>query len=165
MRKLKLLAGIAMLCSTFSYAQNVDHSVISTAGDISRAAGIELEWTVGEAVTEQGRDNSLLLTQGFHQTFIRRMIVIAPPNSELLSSIVVAPNPVRNNFSVLVNSPKSTRLQLTLTDASGQVLQNFSALNKSQLQVQMSGYTPGFYLLRVTTDENVSRTFKIIKIN
>ncbi len=160
-----LLAGIAMLCSICAFAQKLDQSVISTAGDISRSSSIELEWTLGEAVTEQGRQNNLLLTQGFHQSFMKRMIVIAPHSSDLLSSIVVAPNPVRNNFSVIVNSPKSTRLQLTLTDALGQVLQNFSTVNKSQFQVDMSGYTPGFYLLRVTAEADLSRTFKIIKIN
>ena len=166
MRKQLLVAGIAMLCLKYSFAQNADHSVISSAGEVSKTSNIQLEWTLGEAVAEQGRGNDFLLTQGFNQSFIKRMIVLATPGSELLSSVAVAPNPVKNDFTLLVNSAHSVKLQLTLTDASGQILQRFSSSSKSQLRIDMTGYTPGFYLLRVAaTNENVTRTFKIIKVN
>lgn len=67
----KIVFGIVVLFSGFcTYGQSIQSSVVSTAGNTFKAGGIEISWTLGDLVIETSEVGSLIVTQGFQQTFI-----------------------------------------------------------------------------------------------
>ncbi|HSU51599.1 MAG TPA: hypothetical protein VLJ41_13435 [Segetibacter sp.] len=62
--------ALSISISTPSFYQQNEQSVIATAGDISKAGDISLEWTLGERAIESVSTSSSLYTQGFHQPLL-----------------------------------------------------------------------------------------------
>ena len=70
MRYLTLLSIFSVV--GFSYSQDLDHFVIGTDGGHAKNNQFSLSYTIGEVVTDLGRDtiNNTDLAQGFQQSFI-----------------------------------------------------------------------------------------------
>ena len=67
------LISLAMLSIVgFSYSQDLDHFVIGTDGGYAGNNQFSLSYTIGEVVTDLGRDtsNNVDLTQGFQQSYL-----------------------------------------------------------------------------------------------
>jgi hypothetical protein len=108
--------------------------VVSSNGDSKSAAGVEVSWTVGEAVVATLIGGSNTLTQGFHQTKLTITAV-----SELLLpgiEIKVFPNPT----------------------------QDFKLISSDDTEINMSKYASGQYILKLTNKSRQPlQTFQIIK--
>lgn len=134
--------------------------VVSSNGDSKSAAGVEVSWTVGEAVVETLVGSSNTLTQGFHQTKITVTAL-----SELLFpglEIKVYPNPtpeiITIHFSEYIENSS-----YFLFDLRGKLLENKIILSVDT-EINMKNYASGQYILRLTDrSRQPIQTFKIIK--
>ena len=111
---------VALIPAALCKSQTVSPSIIATAGDVNKAAGISLEWTLGEPVIESLSTADRFYTQGFHQPVL--MARNFQVNKEQLLTgykVTVAPNPVQSLLTATIHSPKEENMLLTLIDFTG----------------------------------------------
>ncbi len=178
MRKiLFFLLGI-MCIHTTVLSQQLNPSVIASEGGISKAAGISLEWTLGEPFTESLPVSNGLYTQGFHQPMLMvTKIPAATPKPEAVPKIgvapdlstnykiTVAPNPAQSFLIVSMRAPDKEEVLLSLIDFTGRIVSVKPASGKvANIRIDMTAVITGIYLLEIrkATGELI-QTFKIIK--
>jgi hypothetical protein len=134
--------------------------VVSSNGDSQTAAGIEVNWTLGEAVIETLTGSSNILTQGFHQT----KLTITPVSEILIPGleIKVFPNPtpdiIRIHFSEYIENSR-----YYLFDLRGKLLEH-KLINSADTEINMRNYASGQYILKLTNKSRQPiQTFQIIK--
>jgi hypothetical protein len=154
-----------LFSASMARSQQLNPSVMAADGGISKAAGISLEWTLGETFVESISTTDRLYTQGFHQPvlFAKNFPVAEQP--VLGYVITVAPNPVESVLTAIIASPTNEKIYLTLIDFTGRRFSVPTAYGKfSTVKMDMSGKISGIYLLEI---RNVSgqliKTYKIIK--
>src|SRR5687768_3137944 len=119
------LLALLLGSSLSSISQEKTPSVISAAGDISKAGNIVLEWTVGEAVVETGTSSSQIYTQGFHQPNLKVQKLDEGNDMTAGSNTFrVFPNPVSAIINVQLEKASQTPLLVSLLDVSGKLLLN-----------------------------------------
>ena len=134
--------------------------VVSSNGDSKSAAGVEVSWTLGEAVIETLISGSNTLTQGFHQTKITITAL-----SEILFpglDIKVFPNPTPDiitiQFSEYVEGSR-----FWLYDLRGKLLEN-KLISSADTEINMKNYASGHYILKLTNKSRQPiQTFQVIK--
>lgn len=178
MRKVILfLLGIFCLHAT-AQSQQLNPSVIAAEGGVNKAAGISLEWTLGEPFTESLPVSDGLFTQGFHQPLlvVTKMPVPVPkpvtgykiavvPAPITNYKITVAPNPVQSYLIVSIPAPNPEEVILSLIDFAGRITPVRSVNGKATtIRVDMTAMIPGIYLLEIRKPSGeLIQTFKIIK--
>lgn len=166
MKKMLVVLFVFLGMGVMGHSQQLIPSIIASGGDISKAAGISLEWTLGEPIIETLSTADKLYTQGFHQPIlIARTFYI---NTEQLLTgylVSVAPNPVHSVLTTTISGPKDEPVFITLIDFTGKRFRSQAVSGKfSRAPMDMSGLIAGIYLLEVrNTAGQLIRSFKIIK--
>ena len=134
--------------------------VVSSNGDSKSAAGVEVSWTLGEAVIETLISGSNTLTQGFHQTKITITAL-----SEILFpglDIKVFPNPTPEIITIQF-SEYMEGSRYWLYDLRGKLLEN-KLISSADMEINMKNYASGQYILKLTNKSRQPiQTFQIIK--
>jgi len=163
MKKALLLFLSLLYAGAWSYSQSLSPEVIATAGDHFSTSSAQLSWTLGEPVSETfSGEGTTILTQGFHQT---DLMITALADFSADFKVSVYPNPTAEWLNVEApDAPAAFGLELF--DVTGKPLQFLPAEPQSERRtVDLSGLTPGMYLLRLRTeDRKTIKTFKIFKI-
>ena len=185
MRKNTILLLLGISITGFARSQQLSPSVIASDGGINKAAGISLEWTLGEPTIESLSTADRLYTQGFHQPvlMVRKLYpgplatvnpgtaAVANPvtvtESKLTKDykITIAPNPVKSILLVNIASLKTDKIYLTLIDFAGSQT-SVGAFNgrSNTVQVNMSAMQSGAYILELRNSSGqLIQSFKIIK--
>lgn len=166
---MKLKLTFLLFCmgiTIHSFSQQKNPSVIASAGGTSKSATIILEWTLGESFIQTVSSSTQLYTQGFHQPMleIRRI----EPDKDILiakSTFHVYPNPTTSIINIQLDEVPDKPYSVSLVDVNGKViLKNVFPLNSSLLRIDVSRFTPGTYLLRMSnTNGSVQEVYKVIK--
>ncbi len=159
MKKIFLrLLPVFLLASVFNVL--TAQEVVSTAGDHDVGNAVQVSWTVGEPVIETGLNGQYYLTQGMHQG---NMVVTAISEIAALGFEIKAyPNPVTNHLKLNVNTSNLKGLNYALYNETGQLLVK-GRIENELTTIPMESYSPSSFLLRVRSDENELKLFKIIK--
>ena len=148
--------------------QQISPSVQAIAGGSNIAAGMQLDWTLGEIATASYLNNSTSYTEGFHQPVLRVVALPfgtlpsdAPPTVE--TKLTVFPNPVTSELRV--RSSSNQTLELRLTDLNGKILlrkQSDSGRNITTLYV--ADFVSGIYHLSCYDSNGLLlKSFRVIK--
>lgn len=161
--KLYFLAFFFSLTS-YTFSQQIDQSVLSAGGDISKTSNVTLEWTLGELAIETAVGFDKIYTQGFHQPFLISKLKI---KSEPVSGykVTIYPNPVISIVNINIQSPVDNKVYLKLQDLKGQIVYNISTYSKlSSVSIDMRTFASGVYFLTVTSASGITiGTYKIVK--
>ena len=161
--KKALLLFLSLLYGGWGYSQSLSLEVIATAGDHVSGSTAQMSWTLGEPVSETfAGSGSTILTQGFHQT---NLLITGVEDAAVDFRVSVYPNPTAEWLTV--DAPEApAAFGLELFDAMGRPLRSFPIEQQSgKRTVDLTGFTPGMYLLRLRTeDRKTIKTFKIFKI-
>jgi hypothetical protein len=160
MRRLILTVGLGLAIFTAN-AQTASPELVSSAGDSFNNTSYQLDWSIGELVTETYTGAQNTLTQGFHQgTYI---VTSIDENPLLEFSITAYPNPTSD--LVTIDFPSSEghgNVKIIVTDLSGKVLQT-SEMQSDLEQINFSSYANGTYLITVSQNNQSVKSFQIIK--
>jgi len=165
-----LKLSTALFCiggSLACYSQEKGQSIISSAGDVSKAAGIILEWTVGEPVIETVSTSLALYTQGFHQPILQvQKLTTGKVMTSLQNKILVYPNPATSVINVQLENTSSSELIISLTDQAGkQVSNDRLPAHSSLLRLNVGRLSSGVYILCITDARGSAQNdYKIIKL-
>lgn len=169
--KIYLIASFLLMAGWMN-AQNLDPTVIATAGGSDENAEIRLDWTLGEIAIATGTPNQKIITEGFQQPnieveehFTDNYNKLAIPTTFSKSKITLFPNPVSTTLNVKLQSSVEEVVQLNLSYLQGgSVIQSFSKNSTDEFEIDMSNLPSGLYLLYGKDGQgNPTQTFKITK--
>ena len=150
-----------LIISTFGFSQNLSLSVIPAQGGFDKTENISLEWTLGESIIETVSKDQIILTQGFHQSFIQRILNVY----ETPFNILIYPNPAYSQFNVHLDIAIEEQLFLRLFDIHGRGLKEASVYaGVRDVIIDVSNLSSGLYLLKISDlNGSVFESHKIIK--
>ena len=126
MRHFALLAILSI--ASIYYTQDLDHFVIGTDGGHASNNQFSLSYTIGEVVTELGRDtiNNVDLTQGFQQSYIS---IVSVEDHVLDIDIMIYPNPAVDYLNVVISDIDKAN-NYFMYDMSGKLIRQERISNK-----------------------------------
>ncbi len=160
MRKFILII-VGLFLTVLTFSQTASPELVSSSGNSFNNTTYQLDWSIGECITASHDAGNYEITQGFHQD--RYVIITAIENlhnNEI--NISVFPNPTTDLISLKVQCSKRESIKYTLTDISGKVLQTEKVKSDIE-QLNFSTYTNGVYFLSVRQENQLVKSFKIIK--
>ncbi len=157
--KLLLLAMLILAC-IFVKGQTTLLQLVSTSGESFKNTNYQLDWSIGEILTETHASPQNSLTQGFHQG--KYIITAFDQINDLRFEISAYPNPATDFVTLTINSDKVERSQFKLSDINGKELQT-GRLTGNRQQIDLSGIAAGSYFIKVIFNNASIKTFKIIK--
>jgi len=142
------------------YAQQLDPSVMCSAGGTLSNGSTLLNWTIGETVTATFGPNNQL-SSGYSQA---NYTVTALTNNLSLQAIKIFPNPAGDILSIKVNQGSFTRPCYELYNTTGSVI-NEGMLQNERTDVNCSQLAPATYWLKISDlNHEILETFKIVKL-
>ena len=161
MRRLIFL-GIFLFSLTHVMGQSIDRSVISPSGNNYESSFGTISWTLGEMATETYTQDNLVLTQGFHQSYLN--VSSLEDNRMILSKVSVYPNPTSQFIRVEIEKPNGA-YSISITNDAGQMMLNARLEeNETTKQLDLSGFADGLYIITITTLKSKEMdSYKIIK--
>lgn len=155
----QLLLCLVLSLASFTSAQTIAKEVIASGGEAITNGEIFLNSTIGEpligAVT-----NNFSIDQGFWSGGL--LIVPLMPEEEL-DGIVVFPNPVEDELSIITNNNRV--FGLTMFSVDGRMVYR-EKVDESQTehQIDASALANGVYVLQIFVEgSSEEKLFKIIK--
>ena len=153
-------------------AQQLSPAVIASHGGTSRGAGIQLEWTLGEAAIGSLSGQERNYTEGFHQPIVLIEKVdfdqekVHSTNDDPQSGITVSPNPVSSDLTIHFDGTTHQLFDCQVLDANGNPqLQKTLRTNEGDITLDLSGLIPGLFFIRfIATDHGDITVFKLAKI-
>ena len=154
-----LFIVVALAITNLANAQTASPELVSSAGESFNNASYQLDWSIGECITQTQSAGSYVITQGFHQN---SYVVTAVEDLAKDINISVYPNPTADLLTVNLEASARPSSVLTITDLNGKVLQQAEATADKE-QLDFSNYANGVYFLSVKQGNQLIKSFKIIK--
>ena len=158
MRYLTLLAMLIVV--GFSYTQDLDHFVIGADGGHAKNNQFSLSYTIGEVVTDLGRDtiNNTDLTQGFQQSYIS---IVSVEDHDFDINISIYPNPAVDQLNVRISDIDKAN-SYSMYDISGKLIRQ-EAIRTKEFKIGFSSLSTGNYMLVFTDRDRRLKTIKVQK--
>lgn len=155
--KTQCLTLILGLWSLSGFTQEL----VSCSGDHFEANGLQLDFSIGEAVTET-LESGVTLTQGFHQTLLTITSVSEVPYLNWQAG----PNPVVDVLNVQFAHGQISNGFIELLNMQGQVVLSDAFGMVQNLQLDLSDLAPGVYVMRANNlqQQPISQTLLIQKL-
>ncbi len=167
--KIALLLLLLFLLSFLSkpgYGQIIERQLISTAGNLSNSANLQVSATSGEIVVSTESSGTIILTQGFQQPALEDFVgTINIDNLKL--DISISPNPTISTINLIIKSPNHANLKMETLDLTGKrvfPMQTISFTGETKKTLDFSQLPSNTYLLLFKDKNgNAVKAFKIIK--
>ena len=158
MRYLTLLAMLSVV--GFSYSQDLDHFVIGSDGGHAKNNQFSLSYTIGEVVTDLGRDtiNNADLTQGFQQSYIS---IVSVEDHDFDIDISIYPNPAVDQLNVRISDIDKAN-SYSVYDMNGKLIRQ-EAIRAKEFKIGFGSLSTGNYMLVFTDRERRLKTIKVQK--
>lgn len=156
---------LLLLTPLLSTSQSVTPQVVSTAGTEFYSSDVHLTWTLGESFSTTLKSESLMITQGFHQTWL---LVTSMDDVEVSESVEISvyPNPTAQILHIKWAGFQAD-VEALLVDVNGKVLHSQRLRwEGGTSSIDMTGLATATYFLRLSAmTERLDRTFRIVKIS
>lgn len=150
------------LCHTIniSIAQGVGYQnciqVISASGKTATQGGLTFSYTVGEPMITTLIGNTRIVTQGFHQPELCKVVSSASPVLEAWN-VEVFPNPTSGFLTVSYAENQGRELHATVYNLFGQVMIDDYTLNRPEgVSLDCSNWQSGVYILQLKDPATLS---------
>lgn len=155
LKRFALVAVLLVLAAAKLAAQDreLTNEVIATAGGSMSGAGMQMSWTIGEAIVTTLDSTPIILTQGFHQPLdYVAFNGVAGVRVLRAGEIAMYPNPAREYFNLALPTDLAGS-SLEIIDESGTVVmqQNVRDVRST---IDCSSLAQGRYHVRLSTSES-----------
>ena len=156
MRKLFIL----MFLSAGLSAQSISKQVIAPLGGTVSNGNNQLSYTAGEIVigSMTAEDGSFQLGNGYYPSLNLTTLSIESPTTNLL--VKIYPNPTKE--LIFITHPSSNSFKVFISDLTGKVLLEKEVGKQDTINIER--YPSGTYLINVTSEDQKTNTYKIIKL-
>lgn len=149
---------VLLAASVIVNAQSTEREVISSGGDFYSNSAGQLSITLGETVITTLSNGTNELTQGFQQT---KTTIIGIEDYQTDFEMNVFPNPVSEFITIKIGEFKEN-IALSILTVEGKIILN-KTVDNLVTSLNMGGFSKGNYLLNVTENNKIIKTYKIIK--
>lgn len=163
MKKIFVLFPLLFFGSWLIAQYAISLQVIGASGLDASAGNLYVNSTLGELAIPTIFNNTITLSQGFHQD-AKILIPVSTRTLAALNGYRLFPNPTEGRFQLLGEAPFSSAIQYRLTDVSGRLLDQ-TALNQGEnaQSFDLSAQSSGIYYLTLLGPD-AQLTFPIIKL-
>ena len=159
--KKQLLLIICLGLIKISISQNISSELISSCGEQFENDTYQLAWSLWESVISTFEAGGYILTQGFHQsTYEISTATETPLGNEI--NITVYPNPTTDYLKLESKQSDLKGMQYQILDMKGILLEKTDFFNDIE-RLDFSTYSSGIYFLTIKQDNQVIKSFRIIK--
>lgn len=135
---------------------------VNCAGGNAIGVDGSASFTVGQIDYTSAKGSSGSFSLGVQQTYeIQFVDAIEEVNSSIMSCKVF-PNPVTETLNLKIETEKAQIFQANLYDMNGKLLENVD-VNNNQSDISMRNFPPAIYFLKVIENNQVVKTFKVVK--
>jgi hypothetical protein len=159
---MKNLMKILIAYCLFAYGTELlgQQTVPASGGDASGSGG-SISFTIGQLIYTTDIASIGSISKGVQQPF--DFITLGTDDFDGINlQCIVYPNPTSDFIKLKMDNYDSDKLVFELYDLTGKLLQTQKITEKETL-ISMRDFLPSFYFLKVTENNNVLKTFKIIK--
>ncbi len=153
----KLILYLILSLQINLFAQN---SVHSSGGDASSTSG-SVSYSIGQVVYSNYNGSNGSVNQGVQQPF-EFFTVGSEKYSNINLNMIVFPNPTQASVVLKIENFNFEKLQFQLVDLQGQILLN-EKINVNETPIDMHKLSASTYLLQVFDNQQIIKSFKIIK--
>lgn len=159
MRNKKFKLIVLLLLGLGLTGLQAQKAVMATGGDGSGSGG-SISYSVGQAayVTMTGTNGTM--APGVQHPY--EIYVGLDEDKGITLSCAVYPNPSSDLLTLKVKNLNHSALSYCLYDMNGNTLENIK-LTGDEARIDMSGFAPAIYFLKVSDNIKEVKTFKIIK--
>ena len=155
MKKFIFILELIIFWAIQSYCQEI----ISSAGKHHAAGNIQVSWTLGEPIIETLIGDGNILTQGFHQP---KLTVTPVFTLNETSGIKVYPNPSSRIVYIELAGQQPFNATAELYSPDGK-LRKQQHVNNERAILNVQELPNGSYLLKISKDKELLKTFKLVK--
>lgn len=133
---------------------------VSAGGNANGTTG-SLSYSIGQvAYTNQVGSNGSV-NQGVQQAF--EIFTLGTDEfPEIKLTMTLYPNPTASKINLLIPNYASERISWQLIDTNGRIIQS-QEIMQNETQISMENLASAVYLLQVSAENKLLKTFKIIK--
>ncbi|MFN8211137.1 MAG: T9SS type A sorting domain-containing protein [Bacteroidales bacterium] len=160
-----ILAIILLMYSSLGRSQELSHQVLVPAAGIISTSSADLSQTVGETAVTIIAEGDFILTQGFQQP----SFIPETGTKPLGNGVNAYPNPVTDKLTIEFFGEVARSYTVSIMNVYGVVVYSttleFPGPYWYKLEKQVDSYTPGLYLVHISSsDRAVKKTIKIEKM-
>ncbi len=154
---------IFVLClPIFAAAGLYSQQVIPPAGGDVSGAGGSVSYTIGQVTFNTLSGVTGSAAAGVQQPYEISTITGIDDPAVIILTGTVFPNPAADFLTLRVEGHEQMNLSWHIFDVSGRLLENNKIMAEETI-INMIGFSPGFYFLKIADGKKEIRTFKIIK--
>jgi len=160
----KLIGSFTVLLLGFGLIGLQAQESINTAGGNASGNGGTVSYSIGQVVYQTNTGITGSVTEGVQQPY-EISTVTGKEQTAINLRISAYPNPTSDYITLEVKSSTTLSIksmEYQLYNMTGQLLQRGKVTGK-QMSIAMGKYVPANYVVKVTKNNNVVKTFKIIK--
>ena len=154
----KIFTSFILLTSSICFSQTNTLQIIGSAGNTATNANTQLNWTIGEPITNTATNPNNILTQGFNQS----VLLITAIDEKQNSKITISPNPTADFVTINIDENDLQNAQYLLHDINGKLILQNKIIDK-QTKLSFIDLANATYFVEVSTNNQKTKTFKIIK--
>ncbi len=134
----------------------------NTSGGNATGTGGTVSYSVGQMnyTTNTGTGGSAC--QGVQQPFEIFALTGIKNTKDLSINLTAFPNPTSNYLTLSIESATSKNLTYQLFDMHGKLIAT-QKISEKETKVEMSNYAAATYFIKITENNSILKTFKIIK--
>jgi len=136
-------------------------SIPASGGNASGGGGT-VSYTVGQIVYTKNNGSNGSSIQGVQQPYEISVVTGIEAAKDISLEIMVYPNPATDFVKLKIKNYEVLNLRYQLYDINARLLQD-SKVEGNETNIVMSNYVSTTYFLKVTDNNKVIKTFKIIK--
>jgi len=165
-RRTKVVFIIFLFSYTGLYAQRLSQQVMVPAAGILVKNGINYQQTIGETAVELFRQSGNDLTQGYQQPRYEKP---TGGGNNMGNGVQVYPNPAIEFIEIKLFGDSARKFRIEMINFAGTVIKtgtlDFSSSYNYIERWDAGAFKPGFYIMRVVSDDGIiNRSFKIEKM-
>tara|TARA_R110000751_G_scaffold307580_2_gene429611 strand:- start:2759 stop:3262 length:504 start_codon:yes stop_codon:yes gene_type:complete len=161
MRQKKLILCIGFLIGIGLQGLKAQQTIIPAGGDATGSGG-SMSLSIGQTFVDfQSNGNDDSVNQGVQQS-IELLSLGLKDDLILVTSAIIFPNPTANKIQLQLQLEDKNKLSYQLYDINGKLLQSEEILEFTT-EVQLSQFPNSVYFLKIIRNNNLLKTFKILK--
>jgi hypothetical protein len=137
-------------------------NTIPASGGNASGSGGSVSYSVGQVVYTTNTGTNGSVTQGVQQPYEISVVTGIVEAEDISLEMVVYPNPATDFIKLKIENYEVQNLRYQLFDINGSLLQD-NLIVGNEISIDMSNYMSATFFLKVTDNNKVIKTFKIIK--
>jgi hypothetical protein len=154
------LSTVILLC--FGMFGLQAQQVVTTSGGNASGSGGSASYSVGQVVYTTNGNSNGSVAQGVQQPYEIFIVTGIEEAKGISLEIMVYPNPATDFIKLKIENYDVQNLRYQLYDINARLLQDNKIVG-NETDIVMSNYVSATYFLKVTDNNKVVKTFKIIK--